>query len=282
MPPIADITDIADFLHSAPAVPERVVERRRYRTVWISDVHLGTRGCNAALLIDFLDHVDSDTLYLVGDMIDGWRLKKRFYWPAAHNDVVWRLLKRARRGARVIYIPGNHDQLFRQFSGLDFGGIAIRGKAIHETADGRRLLVLHGDEFDAITLAQPWLAYVGDSAYTALIALNRWVNAARRRLGLRYWSLSKHAKAKVKNAVAFISRFEEVVAHAAGSRGVDGVVCGHIHTAEARLIAGTAYYNDGDWVESCTALVEHHDGRIELLHWADEIAARNRPLSIAA
>ncbi len=258
--------------------------RRRYRTIWISDVHLGTKGCNAAMLVDFLDRTDSETMYLVGDIVDGWRLKKRFHWPAAHNDVVQRLLKRARRGTRMIFIPGNHDEMFRQFSGMNFGGIAIRRKAIHLTADGRRLLVLHGDEFDAVTMAQPWLAHVGDHAYTILMAVNRWFNAARRRLGLPYWSLSKHAKAKVKNAVAFISRFEEVVARAAGSRGVDGVVCGHIHTADAREIGGVAYYNDGDWVESCTALVEHFDGRMEILNWADEVAVRdhNQPLALAA
>ena len=278
----SDLADLFDFVHSRPALPERTdIVRRRYRTIWISDVHLGTRGCNAAMLVDFLDHVDSDTLYLVGDMIDGWRLKKKFYWPAAHNDVVWRLLKRAKRGTRVVYIPGNHDEVFRQFSGLDFGGIAIRRKAIHETADGRRLLVLHGDEFDAITLAHRWLAHVGDAAYTALMALNVWMNRARRLFGMPYWSLSKHAKAKVKNAVAFISHFEEVVAHAAGARGVDGVVCGHIHTAEMREIGGVAYYNDGDWVEGCTALVEHFDGRMELLHWADAMAARARETVVA-
>jgi UDP-2,3-diacylglucosamine pyrophosphatase LpxH len=271
----AEVTDLLDFAASRPHHPERVVEeRRRYRTVWISDVHLGTRGCNAEMLIDFLDHVDSDTMYLVGDIIDGWRLKKKFYWPAAHNDVIWRLMKRARRGERMVYIPGNHDEMFRQFAGLDFGGIQIRRKAIHETADGRRLLILHGDEFDAITLGHRWLAHVGDVAYTLLMNLNRHVSTVRRWMGLPYWSLSKHAKAKVKNAVNFISHFEEVVAHAAGVRGVDGVVCGHIHTAEIRDIAGVAYYNDGDWVEGCTALVEHHDGRMELLHWADEMARR--------
>jgi UDP-2,3-diacylglucosamine pyrophosphatase LpxH len=276
------VTDLADFIHSRPSIPEKIVERRHYRTVWISDVHLGTRGCNADLLIDFLDHVDCDTLYLVGDIIDGWRLRKKFYWPAAHNDVLWRLLKRAKRGTRVVYIPGNHDEMFRQFAGLDFGGIAIRRKAIHETADGRRLLILHGDEFDAITLAHRWLAHVGDAAYTVLMEVNCWTNAVRRRLDMPYWSLSKHAKAKVKNAVAFISRFEEVVAHAAGSRGVDGVVCGHIHTAEQRRIGDVDYYNDGDWVEGCTALVEHGDGRMEVLHWADEIAARDAAAPTAA
>ncbi|CAN5498256.1 UDP-2,3-diacylglucosamine diphosphatase [soil metagenome] len=279
----ASITDLADFANSRPAFPETVITaRRQYRTIWISDIHLGTRGCNAGMLIDFLDHVDSECMYLVGDIIDGWRLKKKFYWPAAHNDVLWRILKRAKRGARVVYIPGNHDEVFRQFSGLDFGGIEIRRKAIHETADGRRLLVLHGDEFDAITLAHRWLAHVGDHAYTALMVLNRWVNWARRKLDLPYWSLSKHAKAKVKNAVAFISQFEEVVAHAAGARGVDGVVCGHIHTAELRRIGNIDYYNDGDWVEGCTALVEHFDGRMEIVHWAAEMAARTASVEALA
>ncbi|MCW3836394.1 UDP-2,3-diacylglucosamine diphosphatase [Sphingomonas canadensis] len=267
--------DPADFSSSSPSIPERAVsERRRYRTVWISDVHLGTRGCNAAMLIDFLDHVDSETMYLVGDIIDGWALKKKFYWPAAHNDILWRVLKRAKRGTRIVYVPGNHDEMFRQFTGLNFGGVEIRRHAIHETADGKRLLVLHGDEFDAIMLSHRWLAYLGDAAYEAIMGLNRWFNAVRAALGLPYWSLSKYAKQKVKNAVEFISRFEEVVAHEAGARGVDGVIAGHIHTAEMRAISGIEYYNDGDWVESCTALVEHHDGRMEILHWADELAAR--------
>jgi UDP-2,3-diacylglucosamine pyrophosphatase LpxH len=267
--------DAHDFAASAPSIPETVItERRSYRTVWISDVHLGTRGCNAAALIDFLDHVDSDTMYLVGDIVDGWQLKKRFYWPAAHNDIVWRVLKRARRGTRIVYIPGNHDEVFRQFSGLDFGGVEIRRTAIHETADGKRLLVLHGDEFDAVMLSQRWLAHIGDAAYTLTMSLNRWLNIARRWVGLPYWSLSNYAKQRVKNAVAFISKFEEIVAHEAGARGVDGVVAGHIHAAEMRHIQGVEYYNDGDWVESCTALVEHHDGRMEILHWADEISAR--------
>jgi len=269
------IADLSDFANSKPAIPERATHsRRQYRTIWISDVHLGTKGCNAEMLIDFLDHVDSEKMYLVGDIIDGWRLKKKFYWPAAHNDVVWRLLKRAKRGAEVIYIPGNHDEVVRQFCGLDFGGVAIRRNAIHETADGRRLLVLHGDEFDAITLSHRWLAHVGDAAYEAMMALNRLVNRWRRFWNLPYWSLSKHAKAKVKNAVEFISQYEDVVAQAAAYRGVDGVVCGHIHTAEYREIHGVQYYNDGDWVEGCTALVEHFDGRMEVLHWADEIEGR--------
>jgi len=248
--------------------------RRGYRTIWISDIHLGTRGCNDGLLLDFLDHVDSETLYLVGDIIDGWRLKKRFYWPERHNAIVRRFMKRAKRGTRVIYIPGNHDEMFRQFSGMNFGGVEIRKKAIHTTADGRRLLVLHGDEFDAIMLAHRWLALVGDWAYRATMRLNILVNWVRRKLNRPYWSLSRHAKHKVKNAVEFISRYEETVAHEAQRLKVDGVVCGHIHTAEERRFGDVVYYNDGDWVEGCTALVEHHDGRMEILHWAEEVATR--------
>jgi UDP-2,3-diacylglucosamine pyrophosphatase LpxH len=248
--------------------------RRRYRTIWISDVHLGTRGCNARMLIDFLDHVDSEYLYLVGDMIDGWRMKKRFYWPESHNSIVRRIMKRAKRGTKVIYIPGNHDEMFRQFAGMNFGGVEIRSRAIHTTADGRKLLVVHGDEYDAVVLAHRWLAFLGDWAYRTLMQLNLVVNAVRRTMGLEYWSLSKHAKAKVKSAVSVITRFEEAVAHEAKSQNVDGVICGHIHTAEIRDFDGTTYYNDGDWVEGCNALVEHMDGTMELLHWPQEIKKR--------
>ena len=266
--------------------PPQIVEpsvdgRRRFRTIWISDVHLGTKGCNAELLIDFLDTTDSETMYLVGDIIDGWRLKKKVYWPAAHNDIVWRILKRAKRGTRIVYVPGNHDEMVRQFAGMNFGGVEIERTAVHTTADGRRLLVMHGDEFDAVMLAHRWLAVIGDAAYTLLMGLNRWVNLVRRRFGLPYWSLSKMAKHKVKNAVAFISAFEEVVAKAAAGRGVDGVVCGHIHTAEMRELSGIEYYNDGDWVEGCTALVEHFDGQMDILHWPEEIARREAELEAA-
>lgn len=274
---LPEIGSLADFADSKPSLPERRGERRRYRTIWISDVHLGTRGCNAAMLIDFLDSTDSETMYLVGDIIDGWRLRKSWYWPALHNDIVWRVMKRAKRGTRVVYIPGNHDEMFRQFTGLTFGGIEIRRQMTHTTADGRKLLVLHGDEFDTVVMCHRWLAFLGDAAYGLLLRLNVGINAVRRRFDLPYWSLSKHAKHKVKNAVEFISRYEEAVAHEAKARGVDGVVCGHIHTAEYRDFNGTAYYNDGDWVEGCTALVEHFDGRMEVLHWADEIAARTAP-----
>ena len=276
-----DIDKVANLPLRPSVRPEpEGVERRRYRTIWISDVHLGTRGCNAEMLIDFLDRTDSETMYLVGDIIDGWRLKKKFYWPAEHNDIVWRVLKRAKRGTRIIYIPGNHDEMFRQFTGLNFGGIEIRRAAFHDTADGRRLMVLHGDEFDAVMLSQRWLAFVGDWAYHAVMRLNVVVNTVRKALGKPYWSLSKAAKHKVKNAVEFIGQYEEVVARAAGERGVDGVVCGHIHTAEFRRFEhegrSVEYWNDGDWVEGCNALVEHFDGRMEILHWADIVADRER------
>lgn len=256
--------------------------RRRYRTIWISDVHLGTRGCADKMLIDFLDHVDSETLYLVGDIIDGWRMKKRYYWPERHNAIVRRVMKRAKRGTEVIYIPGNHDEMFRQFAGMNFGGVKIRNRAIHTTANGRRLLILHGDEFDTVVMAHKWLAFLGDAAYEFLMKMNFAVNGFRRMFNMPYWSLSKHAKKKVKNAVEFISRFEEVVAHEAKARKVDGVVCGHIHTAEERQFGEVTYYNDGDWVESCTAMVEHFDGRLEILHWADEMAGRAQVAKLQA
>ena len=280
------VTNIANFPLAPPATPEPTGNRRRkFRTIWISDVHLGTKGCNADLLIDFLDNTDSETMYLVGDMIDGWRLKKKFYWPSSHNDIVWRLLKRAKRGTRIVYIPGNHDEMFRQFTGLSFGGIEIRRAAFHDTADGRRLMVLHGDEFDAVMLSHRWLAFVGDWAYVSVMKLNHAVNSVRAMLGMPYWSLSKAAKHKVKNAVEFISKYEEIVARAAGDRGVDGVVCGHIHTAEFRTFdhggRDIEYWNDGDWVEGCNALVEHEDGRMEILHWPEEMARRAPPEAAA-
>ena len=264
-PPLA--RRFADWLHE-PA-PSEHRDRQRYRTIWISDVHLGTPGCAAEMLVDFLRSTDCDTLYLVGDIIDGWQLRKGWHWPARHNDVVRCVLKQAKRGTRVVYVPGNHDEAMRDYIGLNFGGVEIAAEAIHLTADGRRLLVLHGDEFDGVILYARWLALVGDGAYTLLLKFNVWVNAVRRRLGKPYWSLSAHIKKKVKNAVQFISGFEELVARAALERGVDGVVCGHIHSAEIRQFGTVTYYNDGDWVESCTALVEHRDGRMEIIDWAE-------------
>lgn len=260
--------DLPDWIRE-PEKNDRQGPRLGFRTIWISDLHLGTPGCNAELLFDFLRSVECQTLYLVGDIIDGWQLRKGWYWPPRHNDIVRCVLKLAKRGSRVVYIPGNHDEAFRDYAGLHFGGVELLLEEVHVTADGRRLLVLHGDLFDNVVLYARWLAFLGDHAYTLLLKSNHFVNALRRLFGLPYWSLAAHLKKRVKNAVQFISRFEEVVAHAALDRGVDGIVCGHIHSAEVRQFGEITYYNDGDWVESCTALVEHFDGRMEILDWAE-------------
>jgi UDP-2,3-diacylglucosamine pyrophosphatase LpxH len=245
-----------------------------YRTIWISDIHLGTPGCNADLLVDFLKRTESETLYLVGDIIDGWRLKRSWYWPPRHNDVVRRILKKTKHGTRVIYIPGNHDEVLRPYVGLNFGGIELKRDAIHETADGKRLLVLHGDEFDGVVLYARWLAFLGDHAYEWLLKLNIIFNFVRRKLNMPYWSLSAYLKHRVKNVVEYVGRYSEAVVHTARDRSVDGVICGHIHTPEITKIGDIYYYNDGDWVESCTALVEHFDGRMELLNWSAITTAR--------
>ncbi len=251
---------------SAPVQDER---RRRYRAIWISDVHLGTRGCKAEFLLDFLRHTDSDVLYLVGDIIDGWRLRKSWYWHQFHNDVIQKILRKVRKGTKVVYIPGNHDEMLRDYTNLTFGGVAVRGQAIHVTADGRRPWVVHGDQFDGILLYAKWLAELGSWAYETALLLNTWFNYARRKLGYPYWSLSAYLKYKVKNAVQFICTYEEAMIRETKRRKLDGVVCGHIHHAELRQVDGLVYANDGDWVESCTALVEHADGRLEILRWTD-------------
>lgn len=256
-----------DWFHKPE--PRSFRPKQKYRTVWISDIHLGTAGCNAELLLDFLHSMECETLYLVGDIVDGWRLRKGWYWPTSHNEVLRRILKMARKGTRVVYVPGNHDEMFRDYVGLDFGGIELEMEAIHETADGRYLLVTHGDMFDSVVLYAKWLAFLGDAAYTFLLKANVWVNAVRRRLHLPYWSLSSYMKMRVKNAVQFIGQYEEAVARAAMERGVDGVVCGHIHHAEIRQFDGITYYNDGDWVESCTALVEDRHGAMSIVDWAE-------------
>jgi len=242
-------------------------DRPRLRAVFISDLHLGTPGCQAGALLDFLREHESETLYLVGDIVDGWQLRRRWFWPQAHNDVVQKLLRRARKGCRVVFVPGNHDEFARHFLGHSFGGIEVLEDALHVTADGRRLWVTHGDHFDGVIQCAKWLAYVGDRAYELTLRLNRQLNRLRGRLGLPYWSLSAYLKHKVKVAVSYVSDFEEAVAAGARQRGADGVVCGHIHHAEIREIGGVLYCNDGDWVESCSALVEHHDGRLKLVFW---------------
>lgn len=243
----------------------------RYRTIWISDIHLGTSGCQAARLLEFLQATESETLYLVGDIIDGWQLKRRWFWDQTHNNVVQNVLKKAKKGTRVIFIPGNHDESVRQFIGLDFGGIQIRDELVHVTAQGKQMLVLHGDRFDGVIACAKWLAYVGDSLYTVVLKFNQVFNTWRARSGLPYWSLSQYLKLKVKNAVSYISSFEHALAAEAKKKGVDGVICGHIHKPEIRDINGTLYCNDGDWVESLSALVEEKSGELRLVTWHDVV-----------
>ncbi len=253
---------------SGPDDDEPTRPLQRFRTLWISDLHLGTPGCQARALLDFLKHTECETLFLVGDIIDGWQLKRHWYWPQAHNDVIQKLLRKARKGTRVIFIPGNHDEFARKYLNHNFGGIDVAEEWIHEMADGRKLWVMHGDLFDGVIQCAKWLAHVGDSLYEFTLKLNRHLNSMRARMGLPYWSLSKYLKQKVKRAVSYVGDFEAAVAREARKRGVQGVVCGHIHHAEMRDIDGILYCNDGDWVESLTALAEHVDGRLEIIEWA--------------
>jgi UDP-2,3-diacylglucosamine pyrophosphatase LpxH len=248
---------------------------QRFRTIWISDTHLGTRNCHADFLLDFLRSTESDYLYLVGDIIDGWQLTKSWYWPQTHNDVVQKILRKARKGTQVVLIPGNHDEFLRKFGKHDFGRVTLSPQHVHTLVDGRKLLILHGDQFDSVIQFAPWLAHLGDEAYEFMLSVNRLFNQLRARLGMPYWSISAYLKNRVKNAVNFISAFENVVILAAKRHHVDGIVCGHIHKAEMREIEGVLYCNDGDWVESCTALVEHPDGRLELLNWIDLMKKRD-------
>ncbi|MBK1723867.1 UDP-2,3-diacylglucosamine diphosphatase [Thiocystis violacea] len=241
----------------------------RYRSIFLSDVHLGSRGCQAQFILDFLRSTQCRQLYLVGDIIDLWAMKTGLYWPDAHNQVVREIFEKARAGTQVIYIPGNHDDLFRDHLDARFGDVVVRDEIVHTTADGRRFLVLHGDKFDGVVQHSLWLAKLGSRAYDHLLALNASLSWLRSLFGLRYWSLAGYLKHKVKNAVSYIGSYEHAVATEAERRELDGMICGHIHHAEMRDIQGVTYCNCGDWVESCTALVEHHDGRLELLRWTD-------------
>ena len=249
--------------HTDPAASDTLL--LDVRSVWISDLHLGTPGCQAQALLEFLRDTECQTLYLVGDIIDGWQLRRSWYWPQAHNDVIQKLLRKARKGTRVVFVPGNHDEFARRYVQHNFGGIDVVEDCLHTTADGRVLWVTHGDLFDGVIQCAKWLAYMGDIAYEFTLKVNRWFNLARGRLGLPYWSLSKYLKHKVKRAVSYVGEFETAVAREAQRRGAQGVVCGHIHHAEMRMIDGVLYCNDGDGVESLTALVEHHDGRLEII-----------------
>jgi UDP-2,3-diacylglucosamine pyrophosphatase LpxH len=274
--PMRDSHDISSINRGA---------NRRYRAIFISDVHLGTRTAQATALLDFLKNNDADVIYLVGDIIDFWKVRRGPHWPQSHNDVVQKLLRKVRQGSRIAFIPGNHDESLRDFCGMHFGGIEILQSVVHRTADGRRYIVMHGDEFDVVIRTATWLAFLGDRGYELALWLNTPLNWVRRHLGLGYWSLSAYLKYSVKRAVNFIGAFEEAVAAEARRHHAHGIICGHIHHAADRMIDGVHYLNCGDWVESCTALVEHDDGRMEIVHWPSvasghkhsEAAPRNTP-----
>jgi UDP-2,3-diacylglucosamine pyrophosphatase LpxH len=242
----------------------------RVRSMFLSDIHLGTRACQAERLLDFLRAYEAEHVYLLGDIIDFWSLRRGIYWPSLHNTFVQKMLKRARHEVKVVLVPGNHDEALREYVGSEFGDIRVLRDAVHTAADGRRYLLIHGDEFDQVTRYHRWVALLGDAAYGVLLRLNGVLSLVRRRLHLSgYWSLAGYAKRKVKGALEFVYGFEESVAHHVRLLGLDGVVCGHIHSATIKNIGGIAYINCGDWVDSCTAIVEHDDGRMELVRWGE-------------
>jgi UDP-2,3-diacylglucosamine pyrophosphatase LpxH len=251
-----------------------------YRTIWVSDFHLGSRNCRADFLIDFLKRNHSETLYLVGDIIDGWQIKSDFYWPANHLNVIREILDKAKKGVKVTYLPGNHDEFLRNFDdfNLSIGSIRITDRTVHTTVDGKKMLVMHGDQFDTVVRHYKWLAHIGDYGYQFLMWVNRHLNHFRRWLGYGYWSLSAYIKYKVKEAVNYISKFEEMLVEECREKGLQGVVCGHIHKAELKDVNGTLYANSGDWVESCTALVEHFDGRLEIINWVEPNDKHDKPV----
>ena len=246
----------------------------RYRTLFLSDFHLGTKGCQSSLLLDFLRRTEAETIYLVGDIVDGWRIKRGWYWPQEHNDVVQKLLRKVRKGVRLIYVPGNHDEFLRDYLGVHFGGIEVAESTIHHGLDGRRYLVTHGDAFDVVVRHARWLALLGDWAYQTALVINAYLNICRRLLGLGYWSLSQWAKLKVKDAVNYIGEYELALVTEAKRQGVDGIVCGHIHHAAINDRLGLRYMNCGDWVESCTALAETHDGEFVIIRWAEMVSVQ--------
>ena len=253
---------------------------RRVRTAWVSDLHLGTRTSNVAAFLDFLRDHEMETLYVVGDLVDVWQLRRGIYWPQEHNDVIQKILRKARKGTRVICIPGNHDEFVAGFEGV-YGNITIQKQAIHTTADGRRILVMHGHELDAVVQNARWLAFAGDLGYQFLLSLNPAINFVRGLFGRSYWSLSAYAKKRVKDAVSFIGEYEKAIVHYAERYDVSAVLCGHIHNAAVRQIGSVTYYNCGDWVESCSALVEEEDGKIELLNFSPHAARIAAAVAVA-
>jgi UDP-2,3-diacylglucosamine pyrophosphatase LpxH len=266
------------------SVDDSVLARRKYRSVFVSDIHLGARHCQAELLVEFLQLFETEKLYLVGDIVDGWRLRKSWYWPRSHAEVLDLILEKGRMGADVFYTPGNHDESTRKFLGRRIKNVQVVDQVIHECANGRRYLVVHGDKFDVVVQNAKWLAYLGDRFYAFALTTNTWLNLTRRWCGLGYWSLGGFAKRHVKSFVSLIGRYESRVVEQVRQHEVQGVICGHIHHAEDRTVNGIHYINSGDWVESCTAIVEHFDGRLEVIYWADlaRTKARNPILPVGS
>jgi UDP-2,3-diacylglucosamine pyrophosphatase LpxH len=251
------------LLHDARAVEPHTVS---YRAIWLSDVHLGTRGSKAASLLEFLSRAESQNLYLVGDIVEGWRLFN-LYWPATHSQVLREIMARAHTGTRVVFIPGNHDEFYRHFAEMAFGSVEIRRQIIHKTKGGQRFLITHGDEFDGPVSSRRWLYLLGDQAYRSGMLLSDGLSRARGALGYSHWSLSSYLKQRVKRAIQQRNSFDSKVRAAALEADAGGIICGHTHIPESRDIDGIQYFNDGDWVENCTALVEHHDGQLELIYY---------------
>lgn len=265
---------------------QKAAEPTRYRSLFISDIHLGTKACQAEAFLEFLRHHDAETIYLVGDIIDFWKIRRQIHWPQTHNDVLQKLLRKVRRGTRIVYLPGNHDEELRSYCGASFGAIEIVDSIVHEAADGRRILVIHGDQFDVVVHYAKWLAILGDHAYTLALWSNTHFNWWRRRAGLSYWSLSAFLKRKVKQAVSFIGAFEDALITEARNQGATGVICGHIHHAAMRDVSGILYMNTGDWVESGTAIGETMEGEFVMIDWLKQLteqqAATIRQIKLAA
>jgi len=252
---------------------------RRYKTIFISDLHIGSTQCQADTLLDFLKHNESEKLYLVGDIIDFWALSKRVYWPRDHNTIIQKILRKARHDTKVIYVPGNHDENVREYDEHVFGDIEVRNSIVHTTVDGKRFLVVHGDEYDTIAKYHQWIAKLGSKGYDFLLEVNRAVRAVRRVMGIQsHFSLAAYIKFKVKNAVQFISDYEESIVMTLKDEGLDGVICGHIHHPEIKEMDGFLYVNTGDFVESCTAIVEHDCGRLELIRWDPSLISKGGDL----
>ncbi|MEZ5850100.1 MAG: UDP-2,3-diacylglucosamine diphosphatase [Hyphomicrobiaceae bacterium] len=251
-----------------------------YRSIFISDVHLGTRAAQVEALLDFLRWVEADTIYLVGDIVDFWRVRRGPHWPQSHNDVIQKLLRKVRKGSRIVFVPGNHDETLRDYCGMHFGGVEIMRNAVHITARGKRYVVMHGDEFDVVVRSAKWLAVLGDVGYETALRLNHPLNWLRRHMGLGYWSLSAYLKSRVKQAVSFIGAYEEAVAEEARRHAADGIICGHIHSAADKTIGNVHYLNCGDWVESCTAIVEDASGALRLIHWPVRLGTTASPATL--